>query len=251
MSALAWGAGAEWLLESLPALLGDQDDASTFVPNHRVLEQAWRSHAHHRFGRSGLVLDSLVPAVIEQKVTTREAFASYRALVRRHGSRAPGPMDGPELWVPPDAGVLALIPSWEWLDLRIDPARSRTLVTLARTGASLERLVDAQRDVDSALRSLPGVGRWTSAEVRQRSFGDPDAVSLGDYHLAKDVGWALAGRAMNDEEVEEFLRPWAGHRGRVVALVRLAGLRRPRRGPRMTPRTHLPGGSRGGVRGGR
>jgi hypothetical protein len=38
-----------------------------------------------------------------------------------------------------------------------------------------------------------------------------------------------------------FLEAYRPHRNRVVALVYLAGLRRPRHGPRMAPRTHLPG----------
>ena len=84
------------------------------------------------------------------------------------------------------------------------------------------------------------MGEWTSAEVRQRALGDPDAVSFGDYHVAKDVGWALTGTPFDDEEMRAYLEPWRPHRGRVPLLIGLAGLHRPRRGPRMAPRTHLP-----------
>ena len=42
--------------------------------------------------------------------------------------------------------------------------------------------------------SLPGVGEWTAAETAQRAFGDADALSVGDYHLAKVIGWSLLGR---------------------------------------------------------
>ena len=125
--------------------------------------------------------------------------------------------------------------------MHIDPARSLAVVTAARAAASLERLVTRPpEEFEAALRSLPGVGVWTSAEVRQRGLGDPDAVSFGDYHVAKDIGWALAGRPFDDAELEAFLEPWRGHRGRVQALVLLDGLHRPRHGPRMAPRTHLP-----------
>jgi 3-methyladenine DNA glycosylase/8-oxoguanine DNA glycosylase len=71
-------------------------------------------------------------------------------------------------------------------------------------------------------------------------LGDADAVSFGDYHVAKDIGWALTGEPVTDEQLEELLEPWRPHRGRVQALVSLAGLHRPRHGPRMAPRTHLP-----------
>ncbi|MGH3308872.1 MAG: DNA-3-methyladenine glycosylase 2 family protein, partial [Nocardioides sp.] len=147
------------------------------------------------------------------------------------------------LRVQPTPGALRTIPSWEWLRLHIDPARSRAVVRAAAVAGSLERLAAMPVDeADRRLRSLPGVGRWTSAEVRSRALGDADAVSFGDYHVAADVGWAVRGRPMDDDELEEFLEPWRPHRGRVTALLALTGLRRPRRGPRMAPRSHLPAG---------
>ena len=39
----------------------------------------------------------------------------------------------------------------------------------------------------------------------------------------------------------EYLEPYRPQRGRVPALVAAGGLHRPRHGPRMAPRTHLPG----------
>ncbi|HCB07430.1 MAG TPA: 3-methyladenine DNA glycosylase [Nocardioides bacterium] len=237
----AWGEGAQWALESVPGLLGAHDDWSGFEPRHPVLAEAWRHHPHLRLGRSGLVLESLVPAIIEQKVTGQEAFAGFRRLVHRYGERAPGPGHELRLWVQPAPGTLRQIPSWEWLRMHIDPARSRAVVTVARVAESLERTVHgSHEEADRKLRSIPGIGVWTSAEVRQRSHGDPDAVSFGDYHIAKDVGWALTGTPFDDAQLEEFLEPWRPQRGRVPALVASAGLRRPRHGPRMAPRTHLP-----------
>ena len=59
--------------------------------------------------RSGRVLEALVPAVLEQKVTGREAWRAWRWLVRRYGEPAPGPAgllpDG--LRVPPAARTWA------------------------------------------------------------------------------------------------------------------------------------------------
>jgi 3-methyladenine DNA glycosylase/8-oxoguanine DNA glycosylase len=241
VDAEAWGLGAEWALESIPGLLGDGDDWGDFEPRHPVLAEAMRHHPHARLGRSGLVLEALVPAIIEQKVTGQEAFAGFRMLVHRYGELAPGPGRERKLWVQPSPEVLRAIPSWEWLRMHIDPARSRSVVTVARVASSLERIVAESHEVaDRRLRSLPGVGVWTSAEVRQRALGDPDAVSFGDYHVAKDVGWALTGTAFDDAQLEEFLEPWRPQRGRVPALVAMSGLGRPRRGPRMSPRGHLP-----------
>ena len=237
----AWGTGAEWALEQAPALLGAADSWDGFEPRLPLLAEIRRRHPHARLGRSGLVMESLVPAIIEQKVTGQEAFAGFRMLVHRFGERAPGPGRERRLWVQPDPETLRTIPSWEWLRAHIDSARSRAIVTAARSAASLQRLAtQTPEEFDAALRSLPGIGVWTSAEVRQRSLGDPDAVSFGDYHVAKDVGWALTGEQFDDARLAEFLEPWRPQRGRVPALVGLARLGRPRRGPRMAPRTHLP-----------
>jgi 3-methyladenine DNA glycosylase/8-oxoguanine DNA glycosylase len=241
--AQAWGPGATWVLDSVPAMLGAEDDWSGFEPRHPVLDELWRRHPHTRLGRTGLVMEALVPAIIEQRVTGAEAFGGFRALVHRFGERAPGPGRERKVWIQPTAERLRTIPSWEWLRLHVDPARSRAVVTVAKVAASLERTATlAPAEADRRLRSLPGVGVWTSAEVRQRAFGDPDAVSFGDYHVAKDVGWALTGTPFDDDELEAFLEPWRPQRGRVPALVAMGGLRRPRRGPRMSLPTHLPSG---------
>lgn len=236
----AWGPGAVWALDRVPALLGAEDDWTGFEPRHPVVEEAWRHHRNARIGRTGLVWEALVPAIIEQKVTGQEAFAGFRALVRRFGEPAPGPVAEIGLRVQPTPGEVAAIPSWSWLDLHIDPARSRTLVGAAARAGSIERTIDLNgADAERAWRSLPGIGVWTSAEVRQRAFGDPDAVSFGDYHVAKDVGWALTGAPFDDRQLATYLEPWRGHRGRVPFLLGLSGLRRERHGPRMAPRRHL------------
>jgi 3-methyladenine DNA glycosylase/8-oxoguanine DNA glycosylase len=239
--ARAWGPGAPWVLTQLPDLLGGSDDLTGFEPRHPVVAEAWRRHPHWRLGRSGLLMESLVPSVLEQKVTGQEAFGGFRRLVHRFGEPAPGPGTERRLRVQPTPATLSRIPSWEWLAMQVDPARSRALQRAAAVADSLERAATlAPSEADRVLRSIPGIGEWTSAEVRQRVHGDPDAVSFGDYHVAKDIGWALLGEPVDDDGLAELLEPWRPHRGRVQALVALAGAHRPRRGPRMAPRTHLP-----------
>jgi 3-methyladenine DNA glycosylase/8-oxoguanine DNA glycosylase len=236
----AWGAGAQWALAQLPRMLGADDDPSGFEPQHPLLAEAWRRHPNWRIGSSDLVMESLVPAIIEQKVTGQEAFAAYRKLVLRFGERAPGPNE--DLWIQPAPDALRQIPSWEWLRLPVDGGRSRPILQAARVAGSLERARLSGPDVfDRRLRSLPGIGVWTSAEVRSRALGDADAVSFGDYHIAKDVGWALTGVEVDDDGLAELLEPYRPHRHRVQRLVEMTGAGRPRRGPRMAPRTHLPG----------
>ena len=244
MRASAWGPGAEWALAQLPDLLGAADDWTGFEARHPVVAEAWRRYPHVRLGRTARPLEALVPTIIEQKVTGREAFSGFRALVLEYGEPAPGPGAAVGLRLQPDAATLAGIPSWAWLGLHIDPARSRAVVTAARHADAFERIVvraeDPAADLDRAIRSLPGLGVWTSAETRQRALGDADAVSFGDFHVAKDVGWASSGREIDDRELSGVLEPWRPHRGRVPLLLGAARIRRPRRGHRASLRGHLP-----------
>jgi 3-methyladenine DNA glycosylase/8-oxoguanine DNA glycosylase len=244
--AYAWGPGTDWALDHLPALLGEHDDPSDFRPTHPVLREAQRRAPGLRVGRTDAVWEAFVPAVIEQKVTGREAYAGFRRLVRAHGTPAPGPARQPGhpaygLICPPGPEVWARIPSWTWLRAGVEPARSRTIVSAAHRAAALERTLGVPPDeADRRLQSLPGVGPWTSAEVRQRAHGDPDAWSDGDYHVPGMVTLALVGEALDNDAAREVLEPFRGHRYRVQQLVEVLGIRPERRGPRRTLPTHLP-----------
>jgi 3-methyladenine DNA glycosylase/8-oxoguanine DNA glycosylase len=239
--ARAWGPGAEWALEHVPRLLGADDDPSGFVAHHPEVAEGLKRHPHWRIGGTGLVMEALVPSILEQKVTGKQAFGSFRELVRRHGEPAPGPVAPLRLMVQPTPETIAAIPSWEWLRLGVQPQQSRTMVTACKLGSSLERVSGVSREeADKRLRSIRGIGVWTSAEVRQRALGDPDAVSFGDYHLANWVGWALLGHDITDEEIGELLEPYRPQRGRAAMLAIAGGRTRPRRGPRMSIPTQLP-----------
>lgn len=229
----AWGPGAEWIVERVPELLGAHDDVSGFMPVHAVIREAWRGLALLRLPSLGLVLECLVPAALEQRVTGREARASYRVLLRRFGEAAPGPAPS-AMRVMPSPAVWKRIPSWEWHRANVDPVRARTIIAAAEVAHRLEESLGMPRAVRlQRLRAIPGVGAWTAAEVAQRAWGDPDEVSVGDFHLPALVGWALAGRPVDDDGMLELLAPYAGHRHRAVRLVELSGVRKPAFGPRM------------------
>jgi len=134
-----------------------------------------------------------------------------------------------------------MIPSWSWHRAGLEPPQSRTIVDAARRRASIERAAEAATtgdDRDRVFMSLPGVGVWTSAEARIRAFGDPDAVSFGDYHVAHQVGYALTGSRVDDDGMAELLEPWKGQRQRVIRLIWASGVTEPRRGPRLAPEDH-------------
>lgn len=252
VAARAWGSprAVQWLLDGVPELLGALDRPQELRPRHAVLARAhaeWSPRV--RVTRTRGLWDALLPAVLEQKVTGQEAFAGYRALTRRMGTPAPGPAGQQGLLVPPDAARAAVVPSWVWLECGIDQARSGAVVRAARVAGRLEVLAAASHPqapesllrVHRALRTVPGIGVWTAAEVAHRALGDPDAVSWGDYHVAGHLTWALAGQKGDDAAMARVLAPYVGQRYRVqMLLMRTAGTAPPRRGPRMAPRTHLP-----------
>ncbi|GAA3945848.1 3-methyladenine DNA glycosylase [Actinomadura viridis] len=258
----AYGPGADWLLEGVPDLLGAGDVPEEFEPLHPVVREAARRHPGLRIGRTGRVFEALVPAVLEQKVLGAEAWRAWAYLLRRFGRPAPG---APVLRVPPPPEVWIRIPSWEWHRSGAEAVRARTIIGAARVAGRLEDVFaggsggsspQEVKDVfaggsggsspqeqeagmaDARLRSLPGIGVWTAAEVRQRAAGDADAVSVGDYHLPGIVGWALTGRKVDDAGMLELLAPYAGHRHRVTRLLALTGGGPPRRGPRLPVRDY-------------
>ena len=230
----AWGEGAEEFADALPALLGADDDATDFHPSHPTVAAAADRVPHLRIGRTGRVLEALIPAVLEQRVPGVDAFRSWRLLVSRYGTPAPGPAPA-IMRVPPTAEVWRTIPSWEFHRANVDPGRARTLIGCAVRADSLERLTArTPAEAREALMSLPGVGVWTAAETAQRAFGDADALSVGDYHVSKMIGWTLLGRPIDDAEMVELLEPMRPHRYRAVRLLEVSGLaREPRRGPRL------------------
>jgi 3-methyladenine DNA glycosylase/8-oxoguanine DNA glycosylase len=137
--------------------------------------------------------------------------------------------------VPSPHRVLA-VTDWQWHRCGLDGARRRALRAVASVASRLEPLDDVDSPtLQRKLTTVPGIGVWTAAEVVQRTLGDPDTVSYGDYHLKNLVGWSLAGRKTDDDGMMELLEPWRGHRQRVVRLLEIGGSRPPRRGPRMAP----------------
>ncbi len=237
--AAAWGPGSPWALAQVPALCGGLDDPCGFdATRHPLVAEVHRRNPGLRLGRTDLVFDALASAVFEQKVTGMQAFGAWRRIVTWFGERAPGPTPKP-MFAPPSIEGWRRIPSWGWHRAGLEPPQARTIVEAARRGGSVVRAIEADPvAADRVLLSLRGVGPWTSAETRIRALGDPDAVSVGDYHLAHEVGFALTGARVDDDGMLELLAPWAGHRQRVIRLIGASGVREPRRGPRLHPEDH-------------
>jgi len=243
--ASAWGPGADEAIGRLPELLGSNDDPQSFSPDTPLLREAARRLRGLRIPRSGRLLEALIPAVLHQKISGRDASASWSWLVRRHGEPAPGPLPFP-LRLPPSPEAWLAVPQWDWRRAGVEPSAVTTIRLAASRAGSLERVATTSgpdhATVYRALTSLAGIGRWTCAEVGHRALGDSDALSVGDYNLPALTSFALAGRELSDAEVEGFYERWRPHRYRVTRLLELTpSAWPPRRGPRMSRPEHRHG----------
>jgi len=238
MVATGYGPGAAWVLAQADGVAGLRDDPTGFTEmaaRHPVVAELARRHAGLRLPSTGRVFQRLVRTVFEQKVTGKEAYHAYAATVRHFGEPAPGPLT--RLLLPPDPEAVAATPYWVFHPLGVEQRRSDTVCRAAREAASLQRSADAA-EATRRMTAIPGIGPWTAAEVVRAVYGDPDAVSIGDFHIPNMVAWNLAGKPRGDDAfMLELLEPFRGHRGRVCALIERAGAAAPRFGPRMPVRS--------------
>lgn len=235
----AWGPGAAWLRAQGPRVVGLSDDADAFRPPAGLVRDLWRRRPF-TLGRTDRVFDATVEAVLGQRVQGVLAYRSLRLLVATHGDVAPGPVP---LRMLPRPDRLAAVPSFALHRLGIERTRADTLRRIAVEASRLDAAAAEGPDaLDRRLRSIRGVGVWTSALVRTSALGDPDAVPVGDYHVCHAIVWALTGRPRgSDDEMLELLEPFRPHRGRVVALLFGEHGPAPRFGPRLeaVPVDHL------------
>lgn len=235
VAAQAWGRGAEWLLDRVPELIGLADAPEEFVTDHPLVGELARRHRGYRFGATRLVFEALVEAIVAQKVTGKEAHHSLRMLRRRFSERAPGPRP---LLLPPDPVRMAEAAYWDYHPLGLERRRADVLRRVAAESDRIDRLAGVPSGEASVwLERHRGIGRWTTAETVAVSHGDPDAVSVGDYHIKHTVAWHLTGRPRGtDEEMLVLLEPFRPHRGRVIRLLESRGWA-PAFGPRMPIRS--------------
>lgn len=244
IEAEGWGDGASWLLDRLPAIVGDEDrTAALFNPQQNPLRRLWRQHRTLRIPTTFCLYDTLLPTVLAQRVVGREAARSFSRLLRAYGEAAPGPHD---LLLTPDPELLASLPYERFHPFGIEKTRAETLRLIASRARRLFTAVEALAEAPAPqtrpqlgalykeLLAIPGVGPWTAGKIGLFALGDPDTVWLGDYHLPHLVSWNLERQPRgNDRRLLELLEPYVEHRGRVLQLLELAGDRAPRYGPRL------------------
>lgn len=231
--ARAWGAGADALLDAVPAMVGLADPGFAAIPRHHPgVHELVRRRPGLRTGRSGDLYPSLIAIGLSQKVTGKSSNAALRALAWRWGEVAPGPRA--DLRLLPAPRALAARGYAEFHALNVERRRAELILRIAARATALQRAV-AMSPVDARahLEKLPGIGPWTSGVVTGGALGDPDAVPTGDYHLPDYVAWNLVGEPRADDaRMLALLAPFAGHRGRLVRLLKTAGEAPPKYGPR-------------------
>ncbi len=233
----AWGPGADELLERADRLVGAAAEPPSLDGPSALVTDLARRFPGVRVPRTEAVMGSLVPAILEQKVTGDEARRAWFGLIRAYGEDAPGPQQ-PRLRLPPPDATLAALPYYAYHPFGVERRRADLIRRVAARAPWFEAIAELPLDAAYArLTSTPGLGPWTAAEVAVRALGDPDAVSVGDFHLKHLVSWALAREPRGtDERMLELLEPYAGRRALVIRLLELSGLRPPRYGPRLAPR---------------
>ena len=227
----AWGAGAANAVGGAADLVGANDDPAVLVAEHRLIGELAHRFPGLRLPRTNRPFEALLPAICEQKVAGVEARAAFRGIIASHGEPAPGPAG---LRLPPSPATLAALPYFAFHRFGLERRRADLIRHAAQLAARIEAAPVAE--AYARLAAVPGIGPWTLAEVGRIAFGDPDAVSVGDYHLPNVVAWALAREPRADDaRMLELLEPYRGQRGRVQRLLEASGIRAPRHGPRMAP----------------
>jgi 3-methyladenine DNA glycosylase/8-oxoguanine DNA glycosylase len=233
----AWGPGGAWLIERAADWLGLSDGSERFDPPAGPVRDAWRRGRGLRIPRTGLVVEHLVPSILEQKVTGLEARRAYRRMTLALAEPAPGPAEL-GLVLPPDPARLARLPYYAMHPFGIAKGRAELIRSVCASATRIDACVSMPlAEATTRLRSMRGIGPWTVAEVSRLAFGDADAVSVGDLHVPHVVSWTLAREPRGtDERMLELLEPHRPYRGLVQLLLERSGARAPAFGPRMDVR---------------
>jgi 3-methyladenine DNA glycosylase/8-oxoguanine DNA glycosylase len=130
------------------------------------------------------------------------------------------------LIAPPEPTAVARLTYHHFHRYGIERRRADNLLHAARAVVRLQTRVDKDLDlVMPALRSVRGVGPWTASCIATQTWGDRDAVIVGDSGIPSIVAWVLAReRRADDGRLVELLESYRPHRYRVIRLAFASGM---------------------------
>ena len=238
MAVRAWGPGAAWMLEHAPSLLGEDAEPDGLARGTGLVARLRLARSGLRMCRTRAVVETMVPYVLGQKVTTIEAKRGWRRMASAWGEPAPGPAAAAGIRLPPSPERIASEPYWRFHSFGVERKRADILRTACRVAPRLEEVVSmSPPEANQQMQAVPGIGPWTAGLVSQVALGDPDRVVVGDYHFPHIVSYTLTGeRVGSDERMLELLEPYRPWRGMAQRLIVGGGRKPERRAPHAQPR---------------
>ena len=203
---------------------------------HPLVVQLARRSPGIRDSRTGAVLELLVPAILEQKVTGHGGLARVGGTHPCPRRPAPGPSEW-HLRLAPNAATLAGLRYYAYHPFGIERRRAERIRRVASRAAWFEAIVDLPlADAYARLRALRRTGR-----------GPPPRSASGRWAM-----WTRSASATSTCQAWSPSRSPASHaettpgcsscssrspaeRALVVRLLELSGVRPARRGPRLLP----------------
>jgi 3-methyladenine DNA glycosylase/8-oxoguanine DNA glycosylase len=213
-------AAAQWGIERMRLALGVDQDLRDFYDRFRfdpLIGRAVRTDPRVRvFGRPE-PFEALAWAICEQLIEVEQAAGIQRRLTFKLGRRCPrtGLRDSP------DAAVLSRqAPAW-LESLGLSATRALALTRAAReVAAGRVDLLDGDHEQGwRRLRTIRGIGSWTTQKLALTGQGRLDQLPAGDLAFLKLVGRLKTGNPRaraSEEDVMEFFSPygrWAGLAG--------------------------------------
>ena len=158
LRAEAWGPGADRALAEIPALLALDLEPAPIPSGHPLIARLARRDTGIRIPRTAAVLESLIPAILEQKVISDEAHRAVTGLIRVHGEAAPGPQEW-RLRLPPTPATLASLPYYAYHPFGIERRRAELIRRVASHASWFEAIVDLT-DRYTVFRNSPLRTQW-------------------------------------------------------------------------------------------
>ena len=216
---------AEEAVARMRFALGVDDDLSAFHERFRhdpLIGPSVRRRPWLRVRRRPEPFEALAWAVTEQLIEVERAHAIQRRIVRAWGPRAIGWDGETVLRDVPRPGVLAGVAPARLQSFDLSAGRALALVKVAREVA--RGRVDLGRpDHETGwrrLRTIPGIGRWTTDILALYGQGRYDVIPAGDLGFLKLVGRLRSGGDPRDLAAEDEVRAvfarygeWAGLAG--------------------------------------